>query len=38
MDPELGAMARGAEVTRLGAMDLSAEGVGFATDMIKRGN
>jgi hypothetical protein len=38
MDPELGAVARGAEVTRLDAMDLGAEGVGFATDMIKCDN
>jgi hypothetical protein len=37
MDPELGAMDHGAEITRLGVMDLGAEGVGFATDVSKRG-
>jgi hypothetical protein len=38
MDSDLGIVDRGAEVTRLGAMDLGAEGVGSADSVGKRGS
>jgi hypothetical protein len=38
MDPDLGIVDRGGEVTRLGAMDLDTEGVGSADSVGKRGS
>jgi hypothetical protein len=38
MDLELSAMDHDAEITRLDAMDLGAEVIGFATDVSKRGS
>jgi hypothetical protein len=37
MDPDLGAMDRGAELTRLGAMDHGAEMVQFLASVCERG-